>query len=325
METPEDYHTDNEPSLFAGFTDPTQNWSRLPHQLIEALPLIETLGEMKVILYTLRHTWGYHDDEKKITLDEFCNGRKRRDGSRIDGGTGLSKPTVIDGLERAVIHGFITVRTDSSDLGRVKNFYSLCASDVKEFDTTGKESCHRTEKETSERNSRKKEREGATAQHAPDDDALFYGTESPPEHPTLKTHLPQTSDPLVMAAHCQKARQAETLQTVPEVAGQKNGLSPACQEFKRATGYMPPKPWRDEITKRVGGDADALKRWYDTCFAYVGNGWNPRNAKGMLDYFVVGALPDTKPQGGNGRHDGAAGGNRVEGNGFRAMPKGPGR
>jgi len=169
------------------------------------------------------------------------------------------------------------------------------------------------------------EREGANAQRAPDDDALFYGTESPPEHPTLKTRLPQTSDPLVMAAHCQKARQAETLQTVPEVTGQKNGLSPACQEFKRATGYMPPKPWRDEITKRVGGDADALKRWYDTCFAYVGNGWNPRNAKGMLDYFVVGAVPDTKPQGGNGRHDGAAGGNRVEGNGFRAMPKGPGR
>jgi len=30
-------------------------------------------------------------------------------------------------------------------------------------------------------------------------------------------------------------------------------------------------------------------------------------------------------QQGNGRHDGAAGGNRVEGNGFRAMPKGPGR
>ena len=79
-----------------GFAEPEQNWSKLPHQLIEALPLIETIGEMKVILYVLRHTWGYHDDEKKITLDEFCNGRKRRDGSRLDGGTGLDSTAGVD-------------------------------------------------------------------------------------------------------------------------------------------------------------------------------------------------------------------------------------
>ena len=72
---------------FNGFEEPRQNWSKLPHQFIDAMPDFETVGEMKVVLYILRHTWGYHDTEKRITLEEFANGRKLRDGSRIDEGT----------------------------------------------------------------------------------------------------------------------------------------------------------------------------------------------------------------------------------------------
>jgi DNA-binding MarR family transcriptional regulator len=153
METRAEYETGtDEQALFAGFAPPTENWSKLPHALIEALPLIETLGEMKVILYVLRHTWGYHDEEKKIATDEFCNGRKRRDGSRIDGGIGMSKPTVIDAIERATKHGFIEVEVDERDQGRVKKFYSLSSLGVKKLDTSDQETLHRSEKETLERN-----------------------------------------------------------------------------------------------------------------------------------------------------------------------------
>jgi hypothetical protein len=144
---------------FAGFPDPQENWSKLPHALIEALPLIETAGEVKVILYILRHTWGYQDEEKRITVDEFMNGRRRRDGSRIDDGTGLSKPTILDGLKRAEMHGFIEVEVDDKDKGRVKKFYRLrmqgstfFTPGVKTLDSKGKESLLRTEKETLERN-----------------------------------------------------------------------------------------------------------------------------------------------------------------------------
>ncbi len=149
METTTQY----EPDTFAGFAPPVENWSKLPHEFIDALSLIETIGEMKVILYVLRHTWGYHDEEKKITLDEFCNGRKRRDGTRLDNGTGLSKPTVIDGIERAVKHGFLEVDTDERDKGRVKKFYRLTSSDVKKLDTSSKNPLQRSEKETIEKNS----------------------------------------------------------------------------------------------------------------------------------------------------------------------------
>ncbi len=142
-------------SSFQGFEEPKENWSKLPHQLIDALSEIKTIGEMKVILYTLRHTWGYQDDYKKITLSEFEKGRKRKDGTRIDDGTGLSRPTIVDGIKRAVLAGFLFEHIDTSDPARVKKFYSLTKQglrnltpDVKKFNPRGKETLHRTEKET---------------------------------------------------------------------------------------------------------------------------------------------------------------------------------
>jgi len=112
-------------NTFPGFVPPTENWSKLPHVLIEALPLIETVGELKIILYVLRHTWGYHETEKRISQDEFENGRKRKDGTRLDPGTGLSRNTIKDGIKRAVAHGFIIVETDDHDKARIQHWYRL--------------------------------------------------------------------------------------------------------------------------------------------------------------------------------------------------------
>ena len=143
--------------MFNGFKPPMENWSKLPHEFIEALPLVETLGELKVILYILRHTWGFQDARKRITLDEFMKGRKRKDGSRLDGGTGLTEPTVRNGLERAEKHGFIVVEEDDRDLARIKRVYSLrerihpgedYGSDPKNLSVWPKESLGRTKKET---------------------------------------------------------------------------------------------------------------------------------------------------------------------------------
>lgn len=151
---------------FQGFGTPEENWSKLPHTLIAALSLIETVSELKVILYILRHTWGYHETEKRISLDEFANGRKRRGGERLDDGTGLSIPSIRNGIKRAIDHGFVSVEVDDSDKARVKKFYSLNQSvkllhpDCKSFTPRVKESFNRTKKETSERN---EERHGADA------------------------------------------------------------------------------------------------------------------------------------------------------------------
>ena len=76
---------------FRGFEPPDESWSKLPHALVEALRLVKTIQERKVVLYVLRHTWGFQEfgQVKRISSDEFIHGRRRRDGTRLDDGTGL--------------------------------------------------------------------------------------------------------------------------------------------------------------------------------------------------------------------------------------------
>ena len=164
-------------TTFNGFPEAQTNYTKVPNALLEAMDLL-TGNELKVVLYVVRHTWGYQDSEpRKLTNDEFENGRKRRDGTRMDGGVGLSKPTIISSIKGATKKGFLVVETDASDSARVKKYYGLNMAEnrgkeslphtenqgsktftpgVKKFDPRGKESLPRTEKETLERNLRKK-------------------------------------------------------------------------------------------------------------------------------------------------------------------------
>jgi hypothetical protein len=117
-----------QPPPFPGFKMPDQNWSKLPNELIEALHMFETLGELMAVLYVLRHTWGFQEygTTKRITHDEFQHGRKRRDGSRLDSGTGLSLNCLKDGIRRAVAHGFLLQEVEHwRDPGRRSYLYSL--------------------------------------------------------------------------------------------------------------------------------------------------------------------------------------------------------
>lgn len=120
-------------SQFQGFEYPRENWSKLPHALIDALPLFSSKAELAVVLYVLRWTWGCHDAYKRITLDEFENGRRRSDGSRLDGGVGMGRQAIIDGIRRAIAHGFLRVETDATDGGRVRKFFSLNLNDLPEI------------------------------------------------------------------------------------------------------------------------------------------------------------------------------------------------
>lgn len=106
---------------------PEQNFVMMPKVLIDALPTIDSAGELKVIIYILRHTWGFNEYEegKLITIDEFCNGRKRRNGTRIDNGCGMAENSIRLGIQKAVEHGFIEVEEDNRDKARQKRYYKL--------------------------------------------------------------------------------------------------------------------------------------------------------------------------------------------------------
>lgn len=112
---------------FGGFERPSANYFRMPNSWTDITAQIDTLAELKVVEYILRHTWGYAEFgiAKHITMDEFVSGRKRRDGSRMDLGTGLSERSVRNGLDEAVSHGLVEEIIDDSDLGRIKKSYLL--------------------------------------------------------------------------------------------------------------------------------------------------------------------------------------------------------
>lgn len=155
---------------------PETNFFRLPNEWTDIAAEISSLAELKVILYVLRHTWGYaeYDKPKHITADEFSLGRRRGDGTRLDKGTGLSEVSVRDGLKRAVADGLLVEQIDKTDLGRIKKSYYLHTANDDEIvdnsqDVEGKnltprrkeltphpqDTYPRTEKDTSERNLKK--------------------------------------------------------------------------------------------------------------------------------------------------------------------------
>jgi hypothetical protein len=99
----------------------------VPTVFMDIIAVIDNLAELKVVMYILRHTWGFREFEKpiRLTIDEFMYGRQKIDGTRMDSGTGLSKSAVLDGLDRAVKHGFIVCHVDDHDRARVKHYYQL--------------------------------------------------------------------------------------------------------------------------------------------------------------------------------------------------------
>lgn len=111
---------------FEGFDPPESNFWRLPNNWFDLAARFTSWAEHKVVEYILRHTWGYHEYDivKLITMDEFMHGRKRRDGSRLDAGCGMAENSIKKGIHDAVAHGFLIVRTDDSDKGRIKKYYA---------------------------------------------------------------------------------------------------------------------------------------------------------------------------------------------------------
>jgi len=109
--------------------NPRSNYHFMPNQFgDEVLEKVDTVAELKVILFVMRHTWGYNEfgsNGKKITLDEFVFGRMRKDKTRFSKGVGLSKSAVIRGIKAAIDHGFLKMVIDDSDGGRKERRYFL--------------------------------------------------------------------------------------------------------------------------------------------------------------------------------------------------------
>ncbi len=126
---------ENSPA-FEGFVPPTDHYFPMPNEWINLCARITNLAELKIMLYIVRHTWGFHEYgvPKPFTLDEFMQGRRHKDGTRMDAGTGLCKQAVMDGLQRAIADGYLLCKTDESDKGRIKKWYMLKMREIQASD-----------------------------------------------------------------------------------------------------------------------------------------------------------------------------------------------
>lgn len=81
---------------FTGFASP--NFTPVPDEFFDELAPLLSGGEVKVLLYIIRRTFGFKKDRDSISLSQMLHGIVRKNGDRLDHGVGLSKPSLCRAL-----------------------------------------------------------------------------------------------------------------------------------------------------------------------------------------------------------------------------------
>lgn len=120
--------TDEAPRRFLGFRSP--NYTMVPDELFDELLPVLSGGELKVLLYIIRRTFGFKRDSDTISINQMLNGIKTREGRVLDRGVGLTKKTLLAAIrsleERNVI---LTERRRSLERGDEATSYQLNIAD----------------------------------------------------------------------------------------------------------------------------------------------------------------------------------------------------
>jgi phage replication O-like protein O len=94
------------------------NYTQIPNTFLDnQMPVIQSLSELKVCLAVMRQTFGWHKEEDQLSI------------SQLETLTGLSRPSVTDGVKAALAHQIITRRKEGNTF-----FYRL---NVKDLDMPG--------------------------------------------------------------------------------------------------------------------------------------------------------------------------------------------
>jgi len=93
--------------VFPGFEPPHENYWQYPKALNGYWSQLNG-SEQKVLDYILRHTWGYQKTCDKISLSQFKNGIKKKNGEYFDRGTGIKQDsTILKAIKMLEKIGFI--------------------------------------------------------------------------------------------------------------------------------------------------------------------------------------------------------------------------
>src|SRR4051812_14429314 len=113
-----------EPYEFSGFLSP--NTTPVPDVLFDELLLQLDNAELRVLLYIIRRTYGFKKNSDDISISQMVAGIKRKDGTVLDGGTGMAKSSVTRALSGLLAKKIIVARRNQSrERGNEPTTYAL--------------------------------------------------------------------------------------------------------------------------------------------------------------------------------------------------------
>jgi phage replication O-like protein O len=116
--------TTSDQATFPGF--PFPNTTQIPNDVFDSLMPTLSGGELKVLLYICRRTFGFQKDSDRISLAQIAHGITTKAGKVLDSGTGLSKQRVITALKALEKKNIISITRTVDETGlNAVNTYRL--------------------------------------------------------------------------------------------------------------------------------------------------------------------------------------------------------
>ena len=83
------------------------NTTQVPNVILDRWLAFLSGSATKVVLYVARRTYGFGRTTDRISINQMVDGITKRDGSRLDYGTGLGRSTVISTVNKLVREGIL--------------------------------------------------------------------------------------------------------------------------------------------------------------------------------------------------------------------------
>jgi hypothetical protein len=109
---------------FEGFSEP--RYTPVPDEFFDDLMVDLSLAEIRLVLYISRRTFGFKKRADAISLSQMEEGIRKKDGTVLDRGTGLSRRSILPALKSLIEKG-IVVREErkNAEQGCQASVYSL--------------------------------------------------------------------------------------------------------------------------------------------------------------------------------------------------------
>src|SRR5690348_1838862 len=100
---------------FAGFSGP--NFTQVPDEIFDVLAPTLTEGELRVLLYIVRRTFGFRRSTDAISIQQMEHGIVTKDGRVLDRGTGMKRAAICRALHSLEAKGVVVVERGKAASG----------------------------------------------------------------------------------------------------------------------------------------------------------------------------------------------------------------